>query len=289
MASASTENIGKLDCFRYDGVPMPSLFLSASNIDALKTFEVRDDDVWVVSYPRTGSHWVRNVIYNIVNCDKPEVALPMDDLAPFAECNIFTTGQPRHVELTAAPRSERRIIGSHFQTHMLPRELFERKGKVIYLLRNPKDTALSYYHFLPLKEEDSFREFAENFLDGEVPFGSYTDNIISWWKKKDLCNFYLLHFEELKLDMDNGIRELAAELNITLSDSDVETVKTRCSIEAMKKKAEEMRNAGKLKSVKVYRKGVPGGWKSAFTVALSEKFDKVFADRLDHLNIKFTY
>ncbi|XP_077998866.1 sulfotransferase 6B1-like [Glandiceps talaboti] len=289
MASPTIEKIGNMECFRYDGVPIPAKVTNASNIDALKTFEVRDDDVWVVSYPRTGSHWVRNIIYNIVNCDKPEIALPVDDLAPFAEFNEFSTGQPRHEQLTAAPRSERRIIGTHLYASMSPRQLFERKGKVIYLLRNPKDVALSLYHFLPVNEEETFVEFAENCLNGEVGFGSYTDNIISWWEKKESCNFYLLNFEDLKSDVDNGIRKLATELNITLSDSDVETVKTRCSMEAMKKKAEEMRNAGKITSVKVYRKGVSGGWKSAFTVALSEKFDKVFADKLDHLNIKFTY
>ena len=60
----------------------------------------------------------------------------------------------------------------------------------------------------------------------------------------------------LSKNVDSGIRELAAELNVTLSDSDVETVKTRCSMEAMKKKAGVMRNAGKIDpNVKVYRKG----------------------------------
>ncbi|XP_077998147.1 sulfotransferase 6B1-like [Glandiceps talaboti] len=256
MASPTTETISGLECFRYDGVPISSRFVNASNIDALETFEVREDDVWVASYSRTGSHWVRNILYNIVNCEKPEVALPVDDLAPFAEFTELSTGQPRHVQLTAAPRSKRRIIGTHLYASMLPRQLFERKGKVIYLLRNPKDVALSFYHFIAVEEEETFVEFAENFLDGELPFGSYIDNIISWWHKKDLCNFYLLNFEDLKLNVDSGIRELAAELNVTLSDSDVETVKTRCSMEAMKKKAEVMRNAGKIDpNVKVYRKG----------------------------------
>ena len=36
-----------------DGIKFPWI-VPKSNLDALKTFEVRDDDVFVISYPRSG-------------------------------------------------------------------------------------------------------------------------------------------------------------------------------------------------------------------------------------------
>lgn len=39
-----------------------------------------------------------------------------------------------------------RILNTHIHFSMLPKDLFRRKCKLVYTIRNPKDVAVSYYH-----------------------------------------------------------------------------------------------------------------------------------------------
>lgn len=63
-----------------------------------------------------------------------------------------------------------RLLKSHLKMSMLPTRLFDSKAKVIYVVRNPKDAAVSFYHFClklptyPLYKDWS--EFFEYFCDG---------------------------------------------------------------------------------------------------------------------------
>ena len=52
--AASDEKVGS---HNYDGIKFPWL-VPRSNLEALKTFEVRDDDIFVVTFPRSGTIFI---------------------------------------------------------------------------------------------------------------------------------------------------------------------------------------------------------------------------------------
>ena len=50
------------------------------------------------------------------------------------------------------PESQQRIIKTHLSYDMLPEGVKERKAKIIYVNRNPRDAVVSYYnHFRVLE------------------------------------------------------------------------------------------------------------------------------------------
>ena len=65
-------------------------------------------------------------------------------------------------------------------------------------MRNPKDVAVSYYHFVKLSTQSgfdaNFGKFVEMFIDGKVPYGP-------WWKHDDdytsRKNVHVIHYEDL--------------------------------------------------------------------------------------------
>lgn len=64
-----------------------------------------------------------------------------------------------------------RIINTHFRLSDAPREVKEKKCKIIYNLRDPKDVAVSIYHaYIDLKVSEcecSFEGFLYLFLEGK--------------------------------------------------------------------------------------------------------------------------
>ncbi|XP_060797888.1 sulfotransferase 6B1-like [Neoarius graeffei] len=73
---------------------------------------------------------------------------------------------------------------------------------MLVIFRNPKDTAVSYYHFMNnnpvLPKAESWDKFFSDFMSGEVGWGSYFDHAVAWDKQMDNPNVLIATYEELK-------------------------------------------------------------------------------------------
>lgn len=72
---------------------------------------------------------------------------------------------------------------------MMPgRDPAHSPAKYIYITRNPKDVAVSFYHHMNHTHHLTFNldwnEYFESFLKGDVLFGSWFDHVLEWWKQK---------------------------------------------------------------------------------------------------------
>ncbi|XP_030749751.1 sulfotransferase family cytosolic 1B member 1-like [Sitophilus oryzae] len=144
------------------------------------------DDVWTVSYPRTGSTWCQEIVWLIGNdLDFEKAKTVLQQLrAPLIETSIVMfdcvdqkiipiKDQPElkykrgFLPYSSMPDSNTskslyqlfsdslsfvenmpspRFIKSHLSLELLPKKLFTVKPKVIYIMRNPKDLCVSYYY-----------------------------------------------------------------------------------------------------------------------------------------------
>ena len=74
---------------------------------------------------------------------------------------------------------------------MMPgRDPANSTGKYIYIARNPKDVAVSFYYHTKRHSEYNFTGdwdcYFELFIKGEVEFGLWFDHVLSWWEHKGL-------------------------------------------------------------------------------------------------------
>ena len=62
------------------------------------------------------------------------------------------------------------MIKTHLPGDLLPPQIFEKKPKVVYVGRNPKDCAVSFYHFhnldMTLPSYKTWDDFFKEFYDG---------------------------------------------------------------------------------------------------------------------------
>uniref|UniRef100_A0A1X7T1I4 Sulfotransferase domain-containing protein n=1 Tax=Amphimedon queenslandica TaxID=400682 RepID=A0A1X7T1I4_AMPQE len=73
-------------------------------------------------------------------------------------------------------------------------------AKYIYIARNPKDVAVSYYYhakrFTHFDFTGDWNCFFEFFMKGEVPFGLWFDHVLEWWKYKGVIGDWKNHFSD---------------------------------------------------------------------------------------------
>ena len=63
-----------------------------------------------------------------------------------------------------------RLLKSHLPEHLLPTQIFSKKAKIVYVVRNPKDLAVSFYHFHKwapdLPQYESWDHFFDDYIAG---------------------------------------------------------------------------------------------------------------------------
>lgn len=98
-----------------------------------------------------------------------------------------------------------RLIKTHLPFSLLPRRT--RDGcdipKIIYIMRNPKDAFISYYHFglAALGWRATKEELAKLFMGGPILYGPYWKNVLGYWNLRQSSNILILRYEDMLKDL----------------------------------------------------------------------------------------
>ncbi|XP_036688175.1 bile salt sulfotransferase-like isoform X1 [Balaenoptera musculus] len=155
-------------------------------------------------------------------------------------------------------------------------------------MRNPRDVITSGYHFWKMvkiiREPESFEEYSGWFLQGNVLYGSWFDHVHNWLQMKGKENFLVILYEELQQDIQATVETLSHFLGKKLSPEELNAVLKNVSFKTTKDN--KMSNCSLspdifMDQIKGFmRKGITGDWKSHFTVAQSEAFDKIYQEKM---------
>uniref|UniRef100_A0A8C8SU23 Sulfotransferase n=1 Tax=Pelusios castaneus TaxID=367368 RepID=A0A8C8SU23_9SAUR len=151
--------------FTHKGVMFSTLDYLPDTLSYVENeFQVRDDDVFNITYPKSGSTWMLEIL-SLIRCegDPGWVRSVLNWYrAPWVEY---------HLE-TALKYPPPRLLSSHLPIQLFPKSFQHSKAKVriIYTLRCPKDVLVSLYHFSQVlhffKTPESLDSFIEDFLSG---------------------------------------------------------------------------------------------------------------------------
>lgn len=188
------------------------------------------NDIFLVSYPKSGSTWIRFLISNLLYPNQNITFSSIQNIIP----DIYLSSNR---ELLQRPRP--RILKSH--------EYFDpRYKKVIFIVRDPRDlTVSSYFHFLKyglITEETSLEQFSEGFLSSRYhfigesnPLGSWSENTGSWLgAKKDDFNFLLLRYEDFQSDLTTQLKKIADFMAFDCSELEINNAINNSSIKRMR-------------------------------------------------------
>jgi hypothetical protein len=234
----------------------------------------------------SGTTWLEEIIYLVLNDGDitKSQELPIYVRIPYLEGRW---DGPR-ISTMLAPR----IYKSHQSYHQLPSQVHEKQPKIVHIIRDPRDTAVSYYHFYRALSElgcytGTWDEFIDMFMAGFVCCGDWFKYVGEWWSHRNDPNILIVRYENMKKDPEDVIQCITEFLGKSLDKKTLAGVEQYTRFDSMKDNP--MVNFKGVPNIDdtispFMRKGKVGDWTNYFTSSQRKEFDVVMADKLAEID-----
>lgn len=238
-------------------------FFQRKYFSFIRSFGLKSNQYYIVSYPKSGNTWIRLILSNILSVERNKKIF-------LNEIKDFVPDAHSYTQLDAAGKPESLFSNLKFQfvkSHEPYSKFFEGKN-VIYIVRDGRDIINSYYHYMNARSEKQVKIQDLITKSDELEFGSWSMHINSWYKGKH-GKYLLLRYEDLLQDTENEIKRLLNFINFEVSEQHIKSAINNSRFENLtsleKTKGVVYKNKLKDKSSKFFRKGISGDWENTFT------------------------
>ncbi|XP_022238780.1 sulfotransferase 1C4-like isoform X2 [Limulus polyphemus] len=262
VCSADPSLAETFDVYYYNHFSLPSFALRFLE-SKVSNFEAKEDDIYLVSYPKTGTTWAQELVY-IINSDlnfSAAKSTPLNERFPYLEMLDL---EDTRVENMPSPR----YIKTHFPYSLLPSSILEKKcklhivpsGNITWSSGNIIMTQMSFFFIMKISTRQ-FRSF----------------------------DYMLMQ------DPRAGVKEIASFFGKILSEEEIEKVIDHCSFNNMSKNPStsqiDQENSAEriVGESKFFRKGKVGDWKSYFTEEMDQRMNQWIENHFRKSGLTFTY
>lgn len=190
-------------------------------------FIIDPDDIFIVTYPRSGTTWLQMILHQLTSDGELDFT-HISERIPWFERYLRYEESIHELQCP-------RIFKSHLSYSGF-KSVPKGNCRYIYVIRDVSDVLVSYYHFYisHLGYKGSFEQFFELFIRGKVRYGSWFSHVNDWARHVDNVNIYIVHYEDLKENLEGEIRSLAEFCGIPIQEERMPEIINRCGFEYMK-------------------------------------------------------
>ena len=253
-------------------------------------FVVRDDDVFIVTYPKSGTTWMKQIIHLLAN-NGEQGDRNLDEFVPYIEgTHQDRIDNPQEFVDILEGINGRRYFVSHLPYTLMP-GVSDTQAKYIYVARNPKDCAVSFYHFMlnvvGVETVGAWDEFLGLYLEGNVYYGLVFDHFLAWWQasqRRD--NIIFLKYEDLHEDLAHIVQMIVKFIEVPLTPALLGSVIEQSSFSAMKANSKSEQNQILNRYI---RKGIVGDWQNHFTSEQNAIFDELCQKKWENTGLDLEF
>ncbi|XP_058118163.1 luciferin sulfotransferase-like [Anopheles ziemanni] len=209
-------------------------------LEPIQQITVYEDDVWVITFPKCGTTWTQEMVWLLNNGLDYDRAgkLSLEDRFPFLELSGALTLMDGDSVGRVQDLKRPRHIKSHLPMMLLPEAVATVRPKIIYVSRNPKDAATSFYHhYRNIVGYDGPKEyFFDAFLNDSLIYAPFGRHVRDYWEysKNPVGNCLFLTYEQMKRDLGGVIAKVSTFLGKHYTESEVIELKDHLSVDAMR-------------------------------------------------------
>ena len=245
-------------------------------------FKFRDDDIVIATYAKAGTTWAQQIVSQLIF--KGAEGINVHQLSPWVDNRVI----PPEATAALEHQTHRRFMKTHLPVDAL---VVSPKARYIYIGRDGRDTAWSFHNHHYNGTEEYFRlyndglpagypvlergpedpyEFYKGWIEGNgYPIWPFWPHVRSWWEIRNFPNVMLIHFNDMKADLEGSVRRIADFLGIVPDDETFAKVVEHSSFDYMKAHAPEMAPRGGMMwkggADTFINKGTNGRWRDRLT------------------------
>jgi len=236
---------------------------------------ILDTDFFIVSYPKSGNTWVRFIVANMLYESKEISFNNIEKLIP----DVYINRERAFNSL-----SEPRFFKSH--------EYFDPRMKnVIYIVRDPRDVAVSLFFYLKkiksIDKDEDINSFINKMLRGDydAKFGSWGDNVGSWYGSRNkLRRILFVKYESLIKNTKNEYERIADFIGKKFSDIELLEIIAKTSFNNMsnleKSDSDWKPNKNSDKSISFVRSGKEGEGRKMIQANMQEDIFDIWQEQI---------
>jgi hypothetical protein len=190
-------------------------------------FKPRPDDIFIVTYPKSGTTWMQMLLVQLLWKDGAEFD-HISQKSPYLE-DALRYERLDFLDKVPSPR----VIKTHMPYWMLRPS---KDARIIFVTRDPRDTFVSCYHHYELvrRFRSSFDTFMSGIVRGRGSFMSWFQFMQGWLPHRNDANLLWVRYEDLSKDLEGQARRIAAFLKIPVPEERMPDILRNCSFESMR-------------------------------------------------------
>ncbi|CAH2047811.1 unnamed protein product [Thlaspi arvense] len=262
-------------------------------------FQARPIDFFVCSYPKSGTTWLKALTFTIANrspfdhSSNPLIKRNPHELVPFIETDF-----PFFPQDDVLNDKGNTLFATHLPHGLLPESISKSGCKMVYILRDPKDTFVSMWNFIQKQRSNhgslnNLEESFDMFCRGFSWYGPYLDHVMSYWKayQENPDQVLFLKYETMRADPLPYVKRLAEFMGFGFTAEEeekgiVEKVVDLCSFETLKnlEANKEEKHKERVPGIFIpnsafFRKGKVGDWQNCLAPEMAARIDGLMEEK----------
>jgi Sulfotransferase domain len=215
---------------------------------------IRPADVFICTYPKSGTTWLGFLIAQVLKQDRDE-RLDLKNFNRYVpDVNLLYTKAGSLADHAAKPDPRFFLLHARYDEHF---------PKVVYVVRDPRDVMVSYWHYQKFLHKD-FSQTLEEYVASDAHWPcEWDEHVESWMMPRRHPHLMLVRYEQMHADPEGVLRGVLEFAGVKAGPSRIAQAVEDSRFEKMREAEEKfgVNGAAGDRGERFVRKGVCGSWR----------------------------